>query len=69
MLNNQFQPLKVSKIASGWAAYGDGWAVHAATKELALKEYEERVKFYRELSKRQTQEKSNAEETIRRFGH
>ena len=46
------QPREVKKIASGWAAFGDGWAVHAPTRESVLKEYKDRVKFYKELSKR-----------------
>jgi hypothetical protein len=52
MLLLSTNPIKVQKIASGWAAFGDGWAVHAPTKELVLKEYEERVKFYKELLER-----------------
>jgi len=29
------------EIRHGWAAIGDGWAVHAPTKEEALKQYAE----------------------------
>ena len=43
---------KVKQIASGWAAYGGGIGVHAATKDGVLKEYKEMVKLYKELSKR-----------------
>ena len=52
MLPLSEHPKKIGKIAGGWAAFGDGWAVHAPTKELVLKEYEKRIKFYKELSKR-----------------
>jgi hypothetical protein len=52
MLPLSVNPKRVEKIVDGWAAFGEGWAVHAPTKELALKEYEARVKFYKELSKR-----------------
>jgi hypothetical protein len=52
MLPLSAHPKRVEKIADGWAAFGDGWAVHAPTKESVLKEYEERVKFYKELAKR-----------------
>jgi hypothetical protein len=52
MLPLSANPKRVKKIVDGWAAFGDGWAVHAPTKELVLKEYEARVKFYKELAKR-----------------
>lgn len=52
MLPISTRPKKVEKIANGWAVFGDGWAVHAPTKESALQAYEDRVKFYRELAKR-----------------
>ena len=52
MLPLSTNPKKVEKIVDGWAAFGNGWAVHAPTKEAALKQYEKRVKFYRELAKR-----------------
>jgi hypothetical protein len=45
-------PKRFKKFVDGWAAFGEGWAVHAPTKEQVLKDYEERVKFYKELSKR-----------------
>lgn len=52
MLSLSIHPKKVEKIAGGWAAFGDGWAVHATTKELVIKEYEKRVEFYKKLLKR-----------------
>lgn len=45
-------PTRLYKIVTGWAAHGNGWAIHAPTKKLALKEYYERCAFYEELSKR-----------------
>lgn len=46
------KPRKVSKIATGWAAYGDGWAVHAPTRKAVLLKYKESVEFYLKLLKR-----------------
>jgi hypothetical protein len=40
---------KLEKIASGWAAYGNGWAVHAPTKQKALAKYQERKAFHDKL--------------------
>ena len=42
---------KLVKIKSGWAAHGNGWAVHAPTKDEVIKKYHERKKFYIELLK------------------
>lgn len=49
MLVNQTNQPKVVQIADGWAVYGKGWAVHATTKNDALRKFEDRVKFYQEL--------------------
>ena len=35
-----------------WAAYGLGWAVHADTREDAVRAYWERVALYREVDAR-----------------
>lgn len=35
----RLMPLALTKIKNGWAAHGDGWAVHAATKEEAIQKY------------------------------
>ncbi len=40
----------VEKIVAGWAAKGDGWAVHAPTKEEAIEKYKERKKYYEWLA-------------------
>jgi hypothetical protein len=34
-------------IKNGWAAYGDGWAVHAPTREEAIQKYWEAVERHR----------------------
>jgi hypothetical protein len=67
MLAFSAHPERIEKIAGGWAAFGDGWAVHAPTKELALIEYQERVKFYKELAERhlETQDQADAKEERR----
>lgn len=36
----------IEEIKAGWAAKGDGWAVHASTKEEAVKKYQERKDYY-----------------------
>ena len=39
-------------IKNGWAAYGDGWAVHGHTKEEALQEFREAERRHREIDAR-----------------
>ncbi len=34
-------------IKNGWAAYGDGWAVHGATREEAIQKYREAEEWHR----------------------
>ena len=36
-------------IANGWAAYGDGWAVHGATREEALENYRKAEQRHNEI--------------------
>lgn len=36
----------VEKVKGGWAAIGNGWAVHADTQERALEKYLEREEYY-----------------------
>lgn len=40
----------IEEIKSGWAARGDGWAVHAATREEVVKQYNKRKEFYKWLA-------------------
>ncbi len=37
------------EIKNGWAARGNGWAVHAPTEEEAINKYTEREKYYKWL--------------------
>jgi uncharacterized protein (DUF885 family) len=53
-------PIKLERIACGWAAHGEGWAIHAETREKAILDYQERVKFYKELEKRPISQKSES---------
>lgn len=36
----------VEQIKAGWAAIGNGWAVHADTLEHVLEKYREREEYY-----------------------
>ena len=42
--------IKLNRVKGGWAAHGEGWAVHAPTQEEARAKHKERVAFYRELA-------------------
>ena len=46
-----FSP-EVYEIKGGWAARGNGWAVHAKTKEEALRKYREAAEEHAWLSER-----------------
>lgn len=37
------------RIARGWAAHGDGWAVHGATRDEALARFWEAVRRHEEI--------------------
>lgn len=41
----------VEEIKAGWAAIGEGWAVHAPTKEEVIEKYREREKYYEWLDR------------------
>jgi hypothetical protein len=43
---------RVEPIKGGWAARGEGWAVHAPTRDEAIERYEERARHYREIDAR-----------------
>lgn len=43
---------RLMKIKNGWAAIGDGWAVHAPTKEAALVKYKEAERHHAEIEAR-----------------
>lgn len=40
-------------IKSGWAAYGDGWAVHAETQEQAILQFREAEERHRIIMSRE----------------
>lgn len=40
---------RVRQIVSGWAAFGDGWAVHARTRDGVIALYWARKRFYDDL--------------------
>jgi len=42
----------LSEIKNGWAALGDGWAVHGRTKDEALQKYYEAEVKHREIEQR-----------------
>lgn len=37
---------------SGWLARGDGWAIHAPTREEAIRKYEEAERRHKEIDAR-----------------
>jgi hypothetical protein len=42
----------LTEIKNGWAALGDGWAVHGRTKEEAIQKYYEAEARHREIDQR-----------------
>ncbi len=45
------QPI-LSPIKNGWAARGDGWAVHAPTREEAVERFQKAEERHREIDSR-----------------
>lgn len=43
---------KLQQIKNGWAAIGQGWAVHAPTQEEALRKFEEAERKHQEIAAR-----------------
>lgn len=43
---------RLERIKGGWAARGDGWAVHGATQDEALERYQEAVRRHEEIDRR-----------------
>jgi hypothetical protein len=39
----------LTEIKTGWAALGQGWAVHAATRDEALRRFREAEREHREI--------------------
>ncbi len=42
---------RLTEIKGGWAAHGDGWAVHGATKDEAQRLFTEAQKRHQEIAK------------------
>ena len=45
--------LRLTKIKAGWAAHGDGWAVHGSTREDAISAYRAAVEQLQEILRRE----------------
>jgi hypothetical protein len=45
------EPL-LTPIKSGWAAHGDGWAVHGRTREEAIEKFREAERRHQEIDSR-----------------
>ncbi len=43
---------RLMKIKNGWAAVGDGWAVHGVTERDALEKFEQAERRHAEIHKR-----------------
>lgn len=52
---------KLAKIKSGWAALGNGWAVHGRTQEEALERFSQAQVRHSEIAKRPLPEPSQAQ--------
>lgn len=52
MMESERQPLDLKPVRGGWAAFGNGWAVHGKSEEEALHLYHEAVKRHREMDAR-----------------
>lgn len=46
----------LERIKGGWAARGDGWAVHARSKDDALERFWEAVAKHKEIDRRPLKE-------------
>ena len=55
------EPLDMRPIKNGWAAFGDGWAVHGKTEEEAVRLYHEAVERHREMDARAVEANSPRE--------
>ena len=51
-METQRENVDVRPVKGGWAALGDGWAVHGETVEEAVRLYHEAVKRHREMDAR-----------------
>lgn len=47
----------IRRVKGGWAALGDGWAVHGETEEEAVKLYYEAIERHKEIDARRIEVK------------
>ncbi len=52
---------RLERIKGGWAARGNGWAVHGKSKNDALKRFWKAVKRHEEIARRTLPEHAQAE--------
>ncbi len=52
MTEKQRESVDLRPIKGGWAALGDGWAVHGKTKEEAVRLFHEAMERHREIDAR-----------------
>lgn len=43
---------RIERIKNGWAAIGNGWAVHGATQEEALEKFRQAEQRHRKIDER-----------------
>lgn len=53
----------IREIKGGWAALGDGWAVHARTKDEAIRRYNSAVEKRTEISRRPDPTETNQKDS------
>lgn len=59
-MNPERKSLDLRPIKSGWAALGDGWAVHGETEEEAVRLYHEAIERHGEIDARPIETKEEA---------
>ncbi len=52
MKQQEVKEPKLAPIKNGWAALGDGWAVHGHTPEEAIQKFHEAEQLHREIDAR-----------------
>ncbi len=59
-MENERQPLDLRPIRGGWAALGDGWAVHGESKEEAVRLYHEAIERHKKIDARPVETEKEA---------
>lgn len=49
--NQEERKPTLTPIKNGWAAHGDGWAIHASTREEAIQKFREAEHRHQEIDK------------------